>query len=151
MEHVTDVISRKTFEKVVRDLVVLEEEREEILALFPYASPEREKVRKAMDDYIATVEAYLAKVKVDEDDCNGPAEISLVLINSEVEVVDQQTQEVFCYKITHPFNKQSNLGTTSFISPVGLGLLAQKVAHTVEVKTPGGSLNFLVRNIRMPL
>ncbi|HOP74638.1 MAG TPA: GreA/GreB family elongation factor [Bacillota bacterium] len=151
MEHITDVINRKTFERVVRDLVVLEEEREEILSLFPYASPEREKVRKTMNDYIATVEAYLAKVKVDDGACNGPAEISLVLINSEVEVVEQRTQEVFCYKITHPFNKQSNLGTTSYISPVGLGLLAQKVSHTVEVQTPGGSFNFLVRNIRMPL
>lgn len=149
MKALVDVVSKDLFELMVADLTKLEEGREDILDLFPYSSEARRQVNDVLENYITVAEAFLSRVHVRTVNTIQRTPVSLVLIHCEVEILDLDTREIHVYRLDHPFHKSLSLDTISYISPVGLALLIKGISDTVAIKTPGGSLNFLIRQIHL--
>ncbi|MBK7588177.1 MAG: transcription elongation factor GreA [Bacteroidetes bacterium] len=72
---------------------------------------------------------------------------SKVTVLSKVKILNMKTKKSIEYQIVSENEADIKLGKISVSSPIGKGLLGNKVAEVVEVTTPGGLMKFKVEHI----
>ncbi|NLY44356.1 MAG: GreA/GreB family elongation factor [Clostridiaceae bacterium] len=144
------VLSKAVFEMLVKHLVEIEEEKEQILGkYYPDTTEERELFIDLIDNYIGKIEEFIYKAKVKKD---AEEACPFVIIGSTVEIEDMHCNEIERYKIISPFESNSNVNIdlASYLSPMGKALLLKKVNDIVLVETPMGQFTYIVRSIKLP-
>ena len=97
-----------------------------------------------VESRIATIEAMLQNVKlIDDDDLNTET----VSLGSKVLVRDIEFDEKITYHIVGSTEADPDESFISDESPVGRALIDHKVGDTVEVETPGGSIQYMILEI----
>lgn len=93
---------------------------------------------------IAQIEAMLKNVKLIDDD-----EISTdtVVLGSKVKVFDVEFNEETIYAIVGSTEADPDQNKISDESPVGKALLGHAVGETVQVETPGGTIELKILEI----
>jgi len=141
------ILSKPIFENLVRHLVNIENEKEELVKeLFPKPSMERIKFRRFWDDYITGVD-FLIKYKVavgEKKDSSFP----VVIVYCRTEVLDLKTKETNNYRIVSPYDSMKS-GDVSFLSPIGRSLLLKEVGDEVAISTPEGKHKYLIQSIKL--
>ncbi len=74
-----------------------------------------------------------------------------MIIGSEVEVQDHETNDVFKFKIVPPFQGSAGNNDVSYLSPIGKSLLLKKVGDKAVVKAPGGEFCYEIISIGLPV
>lgn len=139
-------LSFNTFEKLVKQLVEMEEGKSKILDdYFPEPSTERTEMTAFIENYIEKVEQLIGNADKSETTDN---DIPFVTIGSEVEIEDIIDKESFKYRIMSPFSGDINDGDISYLSPVGKSLLLKRIGDEIEVKAPGGVFQYIIKSIR---
>lgn len=139
-------LSFNTFEKLVKQLVEMEEGKSKILDdYFSEPSTERTEMAAFIENYIEKVEQLIGNADKSETADN---DIPFVTIGSEVEIEDIIDKESFKYRIMSPFSGDINDGDISYLSPVGKSLLLKGIGDEVEVKAPGGVFQYIIKSIR---
>ncbi|WP_338818854.1 Transcription elongation factor GreA [Moorella thermoacetica] len=141
-------LSQATFENLVKHLVEVEEGKSKLVEqYFPEPSKERDDFVKLIEDYIKQIDQLIRSVNKSQ---TAGGQVPFVTIGSEVEVQELDTQEVFTFRIVHPFHDSLMERGVSYISPVGKSLLLKKVGDEVEVNAPGGVFRYKIKSIQLP-
>lgn len=93
---------------------------------------------------ISKLEDILSRARV-IDTSKMPADEVHIL--SKVKIKNLKTNKIFDYLLVSPEEADFQEGKISVTSPVGQGLLGQKVGAKVQVKAPAGLLNFEIIEI----
>ncbi len=141
-------LSKNIFENIVKHLVDLEDEKNKLMEeYFPEPTMERNEFRKLLDKYITQVDRLLKNTGVSE---NVDNHFPFVIIGSEVEVQDYETNDVFEFKIVPPFQGSAGNNDVSYLSPIGKSLLLKKVGDKAVVNAPGGEFCYKIISISLP-
>lgn len=101
---------------------------------------------QAKNEYeIAEVEATLKNAIVIE---NAASDRNTVAVGVTVMVFNKTMQRDFEYQIVGAAEADPFKGRISNNSPVGAALIGRKVGETVEVTTPGGVVNLVIKGIK---
>ena len=101
---------------------------------------------QAKNEYeIAEVEATLKNAIVIE---NAASDRNTVAVGVTVMVFNKTMQRDFEYQIVGIAEADPFKNRISNDSPVGKGLLGHKVGETVEIETPGGVVNLVIKGIK---
>ncbi|MBZ4647049.1 MAG: hypothetical protein JG777_2538 [Clostridia bacterium] len=144
------VLPKSVFEVLVKHLVDIEEEKEQLLErYYPDTTKEREAFEDFINNYIKEVEGYISNAKVTK---STKKTCPFVIIGSVVEIEDLHYNEVEKYQIVSPFesNSNSNADFASYLSPMGKALLLKKVKDKVMVETPMGQFTYIIKSIEIP-
>ncbi len=93
---------------------------------------------------ISKLEDILSRARV-IDTSKMPADEVHIL--SKVKIRNLKTNKIFDYLLVSPEEADFQEGKISVTSPVGQGLMGQKVGAKVQVKAPAGLLNFEIIEI----
>lgn len=93
---------------------------------------------------ISKLEDILSRARV-IDTSKMPADEVHIL--SKVKIRNLKTNKIFVYLLVSPEEADFQEGKISVTSPVGQGLMGQKVGAKVQVKAPAGLLNFEIIEI----
>ncbi len=93
---------------------------------------------------ISKLEDILSRARV-IDTSKMPADEVHIL--SKVKIKNLKTNKIFDYLLVSPEEADFQEGKISVTSPVGQGLMGQKVGAKVQVKAPAGLLNFEIIEI----
>lgn len=141
------IVSVPTFEKILSNLVELEEVYEQISYDYYSALPEeRDKFLDFITEYIRQMDKTLKYVSFSGEE---KSKIPFVIIGSEVEIEDVEDNEIFKYQIVSPYQRDVSRDNISFISPLGMALLLKKQGEALEVNTPGGVYRYRVKSIAL--
>ena len=94
---------------------------------------------------ISKLENILSRVRV-IDSSQFPADEVHIL--STVKVKNLKTNKVFEYTLVSPEEADFQSGKISVTSPVGQGLMGNKVGRKVKVKAPAGLMDFEILEIK---
>lgn len=143
------VLTRSTFETLVKHLVDIEEDKNRIIEdYYPNLTKERESFYQLISNYISGIEDYINNVEIQEgEDLNCP----FVIIGSTVEVEDLTYNEVEKFQIISPFIDKSNINSdcASYLSPFGSALLLKGVGEKVEIDAPAGKNVYMIKGIEL--
>ncbi len=70
-----------------------------------------------------------------------------VSLGSKVDILDEETKEIFTYEIVGTTEADVELGRISNESPVGNALLGRKAGETVNVVVPAGIVTITVKKV----
>jgi transcription elongation factor GreA len=114
-------LSQTVFEHLVKHLVRLEEERDNLLdQLFPHICRERTDFEQQLDQYAQHINRVIKNAnKSDNDDNNLP----FVIVDSDVSVLDLNRQRPLKFHVIGPCPGNKASGCISCLSPVGRSLL----------------------------
>lgn len=84
-------------------------------------------------------------VRIDDEDDKLP----LVLIGSEVNVLDLDSGESASFQIVNTSFFELDENHVTFVSPIGKALLFKKVGDKVSVKIPIGVINYEIKGISL--
>lgn len=146
---VQPVISKDARDFLIRHLVEVEEEKEDILKNhFPQVTLESIEFEKLMAGYINGIEKFIKGAKITE---KSSYDVPFVIINSMVEIEDLDDQSIDTIRIISPFSKHANvdLSCASYLSPMGKVLLLKEKGSKVEVKAPAGQAHYKIRDIKI--
>lgn len=141
------ILSKSKFQNLILHLVSIEDDKKKLIEeYFPEPSKERTIFSRVLDNYIAKID-FLVKnnISVGENTDNS---FPFVIINSEVEVQDMETNEIINFRIISPFNNK-DINDVSYLSPVGRSLLLKGVGDEVAIDTPGGKLSYKIQSIKL--
>lgn len=139
------LLSKPVFEKLLANLVALEEGYENILdEYFPEFNDERDKTLEYIKEYIKEIDSLLKNVSISENSRN---EFPFVIIGSEVEILDIDERETYKYRIVNPHERDIAKDYISFLSPIGMSLLLKKNGETVTVETPEQTYKYQIKSI----
>ncbi len=142
------VLTKPVFDQIVKSITNTDERKERILEeFFPEPSREREEIKEKLENYIMHIDNLLKNASVTED---GDNSLPFVIINSEVELLDTETQELFKFRIVSPIDNEVQTDDVSCISPLGKELLLKKPGDKVHVNAPGGDFDYLIRSVKYP-
>lgn len=142
------VLTKDVFENVVKKLVFIEEEKNKMIdEYFPEPSKERTKFKKLMKNYVLEVDRLIKNVHVSEKTSNH---FPLVIIDTEVEVQDIESHDVFKFRIVPPLQDSTGSYEASCLSPVGMSLLLKRVGDVAVINTPGGVFRYKIKSITLP-
>lgn len=143
-------LSRPVFDMLVKHLVDIEEEKEQLLKkYYPDATEEREAFEELINNYIKGIERCIYNAKVTETTKKA---CPFVIIGSIVEIENLDYNEIEKYQIVSPFesNSDPNVDFASYLSPMGKSLLLKKVKDKVTVETPIGRFAYIIKSIEIP-
>lgn len=109
------------------------------------ASPaDRQKTLQFIDRYTHTVQA-IAQEMQQSDTPNPPP---VVVIGCEVSLYYKDDQLEENYTICFPEQVNPDSGYISFLSPIGRQVLMRSRNETIQLETPAGSLEVVIKDIR---
>lgn len=138
--HEKIFLSRDAFERLIHDIIYMEEEQEELLGYFPAKSPERAKLKQLIRNYILQVDLLIRKVQVSADSDNP---LPFVIINSEVVLCCLGSCSLIKVRIVLPLHNTEEQDI-SFLSPLGMNLLLKAVGSEVTFFTAQGHLRYRI-------
>lgn len=139
------LLSKTTFENLVKHLVEIEERKKKLLEeYYPEPSTERNEIELLIDNYIKHLDQLIRNTKKSQ---TTDSKVPFVTIGSEVEIQDLSDLEVFKYHIVSPSRGSIRERDVSYLSPVGKSLLLKKVGDEVEVIAPGGVFRYKIKSI----
>lgn len=94
---------------------------------------------------ISKLEDILSRARVID---TSKMPVDEVHILSKVKIKNLKTNKIFDYLLVSPEEADFQEGKISVTSPVGQGLMGQKVGAKVQVKAPAGILNFEIIEIK---
>ena len=142
--------SKSIFENLVKHLVEIEENKNELLeTYFPESSRKRNEFLKILNNYLAQINTVIQNTSISENTNN---DFPYVIIGSDVEVADLNDQKVYSFRIVSPFDVMESIESNdvSYLSPVGMSLLLKKVGTNVVISTPGGECRYKIQSIKLP-
>lgn len=144
-----EVMPKIVFERLIKHLVSIEEQKERILKDYYSAlTTERRSFELFIEDYIKKVEKHISNCQVSatvKEFCPR------CIIGSYVEIEDVEYKETEKYHIISPFenNLRDVTQTASYLSPMGRALLFKKPNEEFVVETPAGKFRFRIKSIDM--
>lgn len=141
-------LPENVFENLIKHLTDIEDGRIKMFEeYFPEPSEDRNEFKELLNNYIISLDRVIRNTSVSEnaDNC-----FPFVIIGSEVEVLDFETQETYMFRIVLPFQESMSNDDVSCLSPVGKSLLLKKVNDKAEVKAPAGKFYYQIRSIKFP-
>lgn len=141
------ILSKPVFENLLLHMVNMEHDKNMLVdEYFPEQTKERNRFRDLLENYITKIDFLIRNnLSIGENSENS---LPFVVINSDVEVLDMKTNDVFYYRMVTPYNnKEAN--DVSIFSPVGKSLLLKKVGDEVTINTPGGKLKYKIQSIKL--
>ncbi|MGE4284347.1 MAG: GreA/GreB family elongation factor [Clostridia bacterium] len=145
-----EVVSKQMFEIMVKHLVNIEEEKEQVLGkYYPDITEKRDAYEAVITEYIKKIEGYISNYKVDDAIKSA---CPCVIIGSIVELEDLQYNEIEKYQIVSPFESKMafKTETASYLSPMGKALLLKRPNEQVNVETPMGKFAYIIKSIEVP-
>ncbi len=141
-------LSKATFEALVQHLTKIEDGKHELVEeYFPEPSKERLEFKKLLDKYIIQLRTLVGNHRISKTAGNS---LPFVIIGSEAEVRDLDSQEIYRFRIVSPFRSSRGGGDVSYLSPAGKSLLLKKTGDKVAVEAPGGVFRYEVKSITLP-
>ena len=93
---------------------------------------------------IVQLENMLKNAKViDEDEID----LNVVSVGTRVKVYDEEFEEELEYSIVGSTEADPDMNKISDESPVGRALIGRNIGETVDVETPGGTIQFKILSI----
>ncbi len=131
-------------EGLIKQLVNIEEKKDVLINEF-FSSPsrERENFENFINIYIKELEKLVQNAKTNSKNNQPP----FVVIGSNVQVQDLEDDEVYNFKIISPYDEKKDASSASFLSPVGKSLLLKRIGDKVDIKTPAGTLQYVIKSI----
>lgn len=93
---------------------------------------------------ISKLEDILSRARVIDTSKMPTDEVHIL---SKVKIKNLKTNKIFDYLLVSPEEADFQEGKISVTSPVGQGLMGQKVGNKIQVKAPAGLLNFEIIEI----
>lgn len=97
----------------------------------------------------AKILEFEAKIKMAKIIDKNSLSTESVSVGCTVKLYDEEFEEEVEYKIMGATESDPSCGMISNQSPVGKALIGAKVGQTVQVKTPGGTCEYKVLEIRI--
>ena len=94
---------------------------------------------------ISKLENVLSRVRVIDSSQLPEGEVHIL---STVKVKNLKTNKVFEYTLVSPEEADFQAGKISVTSPVGQGLMGNKVGNKIKVKAPAGLMDFEILEIK---
>lgn len=140
-------LSKPIFENLLMHIVNIEHDKNKLVdEFFPEQTKERHRFKDLLENYIEKIDFLIRNNIIVSE--NSDNKLPFVVINSDVDVLDMDTNDVFYYRMVTPYNnKEAN--DVSIFSPVGKSLLLKKVGDEVTINTPGGKLKYKIQSIRL--
>lgn len=140
-------LSTAGFEKIIKNLVLLEEEYPRILEqYYPVLTSGREEFLDRITQYVRKLNQVVQEITVRED---ASHEFPFVVLGSCVEMEDMEDSALYRYRIVCPSKRSLEQGCVSLVSPIGTALLLKKVNEEVSVETPGGVYRYRIRSVTL--
>ncbi|OPZ75122.1 MAG: transcription elongation factor GreA [Firmicutes bacterium ADurb.Bin456] len=138
------IISIRTFENILENLVKLEEEHDLILDQYAGFPRERAGISQLVERYVKGIEHFLQAVdKVDTQSSGLP----LVTLGCEVEVEELSTQIRRKIRLVSATDEIKD-GDISIFSAQGNALLLKKTGSIVELELPAGKAKYRITGIK---
>lgn len=135
-------------EALITHLVEVEEQSASFVEeFFPHSSPDREKAKARVAEYIKKLEGLVQEAHLIKDKEAFP----LVIIGSQVEVEDLGANENLVFDIISPVGDLPGENGISPLSPVGKALLLKTIGDDVKVEAPGGTFHYRITAIHYPV
>jgi transcription elongation factor GreA len=93
---------------------------------------------------IAALEGAMANVRVLDESSIDTSKVSIL---TKVALTNLKTNKQVVYKVVSENEADLKAGKISVTSPIGTGILGNKVGETAEVIAPAGTLNFRIDSI----
>ncbi|MEG6523196.1 GreA/GreB family elongation factor [Desulfotomaculum sp. 1211_IL3151] len=138
--HEKIFLSRGAFERLIHDIIYMEEEKEELLEYFSVKSPERAELKQLIENYIRQVDLLIRNVKVSSTSENS---LPFVIINSEVGLYSLDNNFLTKVRIVLPLHNIEEQDIP-FLSPFGMTLLLKAVGSEVTLSTAQGLLRYRI-------
>lgn len=136
------ILSKRAFEKLIRDMVYLEEEHDLLLEYFDTAS-ERARFGQFIEKYIAQVDTLFRNIQVSDTNENA---LPFVLVNSEVSLYPLDGSPATKVRIVFPLQNTEETDI-SCLSSVGMSMLLKELGDEVAVPSPSGSVRCRITSI----
>ncbi|MFP4242455.1 MAG: nucleoside diphosphate kinase regulator [Chitinispirillaceae bacterium] len=96
------------------------------------------------DQFLKSLEGELDRAEVVK-----PQEVpsDVITMNSEVSLMDMDTEEEMVYRLVFPDQADVDKGYVSILAPVGTALLGYRVGDIIEWKVPAGVAKWKVMKI----
>ncbi len=154
----TVTLTRPVFEKIVEQLVYIEENMNEIIELHsPVTEDERESLKAYLLSYVGKMEEVLEKIRVVPNIFKrdtGPEPIENInrfpfaIIGSTVVLEDSDTKEKVRYRIAFPY-ENSTAYDISFLSGTAKALLLKETGRSVCINTREGEKKYRILSISL--
>ncbi|GAB6179860.1 hypothetical protein JCM14036_11790 [Desulfotomaculum defluvii] len=137
------LLTRDAFERLIHDIVYIEEEKTSLLEYFPTASPERENYYSFIENYIIQVDALIRRVQVSSSSDNL---LPIVIVNSKVHLCCFDDNSSKIVRLVLPqYNTEEH--DISFLSPFGMALVLKEVGSEITYPTTQGLLRYRIDSI----
>ncbi len=134
-------------EALIAHLVEVEEQYAGFIdEFFPHPSPERERVKERVQEYIKKLEDLVQKAHLIKDKGSFP----LVIIGSRVELEDLKTKEKLVFQLISPTGQFTGDNGISPLSPMGRAIFLKPIGDEIEVEAPGGTFHYQILAIHYP-
>lgn len=141
------VLSTPRFERIIENLVLLEEEYPQILEqYYPEYTREREDFLEWITGYIQKLNQAVQGISVKD---GAPDGFPFAILGSQVEIEDMEDSTLSRYRIVCPSKRSLDQGCISLLSPIGRALLLKEENDVVAVETPGGIYRYRIRSITL--
>lgn len=136
-----------TKEALITHLVEVEEQSASFIEeFFPPSSPDRERSKTRVKEYISKLEALVQRAHL----IKGQGTFPLVIIGSRVEVEDLTAKGKLVFQIISPNGELPGENGISPLSPVGKALFLKSIGEEVKVEAPGGTFHYRITAIYYP-
>lgn len=137
------LLTREAFERLIHDIVYIEEEKNWLAEYFPTAASERADYYSIIENYILQVDALIRRVQVSNHSENF---LPFVIVNSEVYLSSFDGDSSMKVRLVLP---QQNLEEhdISCLSPFGMALLLKEIGSEVNHPIKQGTLRYRIDSI----
>lgn len=144
------VISRPTFENIIKGLVRLEENKDIwIERFFPATKPdtanERVEMIALLERYIEHMNYFLQSV---DKGITSSRDFPFIIIGCEIEVLEMFKRRRHQLRLVYPLEESVQAGDVSVFSPLGKALLLKETGSMIELDLPAGKIKYQVISIK---
>ncbi len=138
-------LSKTVFEKLLKQLVAIEEKNTSRNKHLNSDSNQSE-FAEIMELYTLELRELIEFAsQVESDDTSVP----FVVIGSDVEIRDLDSNELYIYHITTPEVYQTGENDVTLLSPIGKALLMKEAGTSVDIRIPSGMIHYRIESISL--
>jgi transcription elongation factor GreA len=138
-------LSKTVFEKLLKQLVAIEETKENLTKHF-YSNRSQNEFSKTMELYVLKLSKLIeSAVQLESDNTSVP----FVVVGSDVKVRDLNSNELDFYHITTPEVYHTGENDLTMLSPIGKALLMKDAGVSVDIRTPSDMMHYKIESINL--